>query len=636
MQVSMPCRRPALLVIASLLTVGTAGSAHARPGDLDPSFAGSGALASNLATESEALRVVVQDDGKLVVGGIVVGDRFEVGVVRYLPDGAPDLEFGTGGVVRTIVGERVEFSDLALQGDGRIVVAATSDTNGASAFTLLRYDTDGTLDDGFGEGGVVQTTIGRSSTLEAIAVQPDGAIVAAGRARTDSRRAIAVARYERDGALDTSFGDDGTILIDDAGAAARADALALQTDGAIVVAGSSATQSGGSRFLLARLDAHGALDPSFGDGGLVHATPFVEPFAEASAVGIQPDGRIVVAGVWGCRVAIGRYTNGGDPDPQWGGNGFTSLPVSCDFFRIHDLAITPRGKVVLPGSFDFSIAQLTSTGSLDAGFGSEGRGADSGLDGFASESVALQSDGRIVVAGRASVAGKTGSGFGFAVARFAGDVRQSRVELSPDQRLALVSKDVGSERWAIARALDDGSVTGNVFRTDGAAHFVWCEDVTPRGNAGEITLSCFGAERCAAAPCPRSDWRRLSEVRLPSSFFTPDGPTEWRPLESPVVLPDAFFAPPSAGEPDERASSIQIARDRASVLVGKDLGGERWVIRRSLDDGSVSGNVFDPRDGSADILWCTPAAPQPTPGAQTLSCFVAGDDPQELHRVPPR
>jgi len=605
-----------------LLLLGPSGT-EARPGDLDASFAESGVLATRIGQESEALQVVVQDDGRIVVGGIVVEDQFEIGLARFLPDGSADREFGSEGFVRTSVGTGIRFSDLVLQADGRIVVGATADAGQGSAFALLRYDTDGRLDASFGDAGIVRTTIGRSSGLEALVLQADGGIVAAGRARVEQGTAIAVARYHRDGALDSSFGDGGTTLVDDSGDAATAAALALQMDGRIVVAGASATPSGGSGFLLARLDERGVLDPTFGEGGIVRATPFVDPFAEAFAVAIQPDGRIVAAGVWGCNMAIGRYSAGGNLDSSWGSNGFVSLPVSCDFFRIRDIAIAPTGKVVVPGSFDFSVAQITSSGALDPGFGSAGRGATTGLKSFASESVAIQSDGSVVVAGRALVENGEGEAFGFAVARFVGDGRQSRVETSPDGRWVLVSKDVGSERWAIARNTGDGSVTGNVFRNGGGALFVWCADETPRGEEDEITLSCFGAGACAAAPCPRSDWRRLSEVTLPGSFFAPGSASEWLPIVPPVVLPGAFFEPPAAGTPDPRASSVQIARDRASVLVNKDVGVSRWAIQRSFDDGAVSGNVFDPTDGSAQFVWCTPDAATDAGAGQALSCALA-------------
>jgi hypothetical protein len=158
--------------------------------------------------------------------------------------------------------------------------------------------------------------------------------------------------------------------------------------------------------------------------------------------------------------------------------------------------------------------------------------------------------------------------------------------------------------------------------------------VTPPRTEDEITLSCFSAERCAAAPCARSDWRRLSEVTLRASFFESDATSDWQPIDAAIVLPDSFFEPPTAGEPDDRASSIQIARDRRSVLVNKDLDGQRWAIARSLDDGSVSGSVFDPGDGSADVLWCTPAAAQ-TPGTKALSCFLAASTPQSPEAGPP-
>ena len=421
MNIELSERRRALLIAVACLIVFAAQEVQAQPGQLDPGFGNDGALATPIGDESEALRVAAQDDGRIVVGGIVVSDTFQIGVARYLHDGTADPEFGTAGLARTSIGTGVQFADLALQSDGRIVVAATSVGADGGMFTLVRYRSDGALDTSFGEGGIVQSAIGTSGSAHAVTVQPDGKIVVAGRARAagGSAMAMAVARYRREGTLDPSFGQGGIVLIDAAGASS-ANALALQADGRIVLAGRSDTPQDGSRLTLARVDRDGALDPSFGDGGIVHTIPIVDPVAEAHAVAVQGDGKIVVAGVWGCALLVARYGTSGAPDPSWGEAGSISRPVSCEFFRIHDLVITSTGKVVVPGSFDFSVAQLASDGSHDASFGVSGIAAPSGLDGFAAESVAVQSDGSIVVAGRADVPRGELSVFGFGVAPLPG------------------------------------------------------------------------------------------------------------------------------------------------------------------------------------------------------------------------
>lgn len=179
--------------------------------------------------------------------------------------------------------------------------------------------------------------------------------------------------------------------------------------------------------------------------------------------------------------------------------------------------------------------------------------------------------------------------------------RGSGLQISPDGRRVLISKDVGVERWAITEN-DDGSVTGNVFRADGGEpSFVACTRLRDDGHPDplrvQITFSCSGADACRDATCPPSTWTPLGEVTLEGSFFRPAlGGVATASVESSASR-DAPHGTAPAG--------VQLTPDglRRS-LVSKDVGVERWAITRHPDDGTVTGNVYRRDGGEPAFLWC--------------------------------
>jgi len=363
--------------------------------------------------------------------------------------GQLDPSFGAGGMVVT------EFPSsysggraVTVQTDGRIVAAGFAHTNDSilSDFALTRYRVDGTLDTTFGTGGLVRTDFGgRFDEALAVAVQPDGRIVAAGSSADATGADMAVARYHPDGTLDASFDGDGMALIEfDGESIARA--AAVQPNGRLVLAGSAIQPLGGgccaADFALARLTTTGALDGSFGDGRVV--TDFL-PGADngqdaAHAVLVRADGRILaagsgVAGAGSVDFAVARYRGNGSLDPTLSHDG----RVTTDFVgyqdEIRDLAVDPSGRIVVggqscefPGNFDevcdFGLVRYTPTGTPDPRFGRHGRvRTDLGaVVGEGIRGVVLQHDGRIVAAG--DTQGPGGSDLG--LARYRPDGRLDR------------------------------------------------------------------------------------------------------------------------------------------------------------------------------------------------------------------
>ena len=292
-------------------------------GSVDLTFGSGGRVLTDFDGDDAAFALAVQPDGKIVVAGTSNGGgtgSLDFVLARYDSAGALDPTFGSGGKVLTDLGGNDEVFALLVQPDGRLVAAGVSDVAGSFDFALARYNTDGSLDATFGTGGQVLTDFGPvfvgadpsncalsaadfhgADVAFALALQPDGKLVASGASTGD----FALARYNTDGSLDPTFGTCGRVITDFASDDAAASALVVQPDGKLIAAGRSSV-AGGTTFSLARYTSDGALDPIFGAGGRVVTA--IGSDAEASALVLQPgDGRLVAAGAAGGDFALARY-----------------------------------------------------------------------------------------------------------------------------------------------------------------------------------------------------------------------------------------------------------------------------------------------------------------------------------------
>ena len=241
-----------------ILAAGVASSRFAlvrysRDGTLDPSFGTGGMVTTDIpGGDEDIFGLAVQRDGRIVVAGFASGD---FALARYRPDGTLDPSFGTGGIVTTDFGGFAYASAVALQPGSRIVAvgrAVSTAIPGDDDFALARYRRDGTLDATFGSGGRVTTDFGGVDEAFAVGVQRNGRIVAAGTTHSGStNNDFALARYRRDGTLDATFGTGGRVTTDIAGSFDRARAVLVQPDGRIVAAG-RASIGIGDQFALTR------------------------------------------------------------------------------------------------------------------------------------------------------------------------------------------------------------------------------------------------------------------------------------------------------------------------------------------------------------------------------------------------
>ncbi|MFG2949541.1 calcium-binding protein [Streptomyces adustus] len=278
-------------------------------GTLDNTFSGDGRVFADFASPTEAQDVAIDSSGRIVAAGSFGG---EMAVLRLRSDGTPDPTFGGDGTVTVNPAgpnpqEGGQGRALALQPDGKILVGGEVGTTRFD-FALLRFNTDGSLDTGFDGDGIVRTDLGDYDSVEGLAVQPDGKIVAAG----GSGSRFALARYLPNGALDPGFNRNGMVLTPGGTAA---DVKVQPGDGRIVVAGSNGT---GGDFAVVRYNPDGSQDTGFGSGGL--ATADFGGSDAANGLALQTDGKIVAAGGGGPDrdFALARFEGGGTVPPPTG------------------------------------------------------------------------------------------------------------------------------------------------------------------------------------------------------------------------------------------------------------------------------------------------------------------------------
>ena len=400
---------------------------EAAAGDLDPTFGTAGMVTTDINRSTDiAQAVAVQADGKLVVVGQTYkhndfsGEDFVV--TRYNTDGTLDNSFGSGGRVRTdFPGLAAVPSSVVIQPNGKIVVAGGAFPlfTFLGNFEVVRYNPNGSLDTSFGNGGIVTTNFPEGSYASSVALQADGKIIAAGTVFVDfiigepSNTDFALARYNSDGTLDTSFGSGGQVSTDFFGMEDDAFSVLIQPDGKIVAVGSANNPATYYDFAAVRYLSNGTIDTTFGVAGKVSTDFGDQNFDRAHSAALQPDGRIVAAGFaisqnGGVQnFAVARYTSNGLLDTTFSRDGITQIDFGNCCQSAYQVLLQSDGKIITVGyantedsDSDFLLARLNPRGSLDTTFGVGGKVRTSfgDLNGGANGAI-LQSDGKIVAVG---------------------------------------------------------------------------------------------------------------------------------------------------------------------------------------------------------------------------------------------
>jgi uncharacterized delta-60 repeat protein len=377
-----PSRRPRLEVLEDRCLLNA--------GALDTTFGSGGIVTTSLTGEDTGRAMVIQPDGK------IVGSGDGGAMVRYNTDGSLDSTFGSGGEVSSspITGRGIAvYPNAGTPNDGKIVhagyvqvaVVTKKTTTYKDEFAVARFNPNGSLDTTFGGKGWVTTAFTDSVTAFPARIQPDGKIVIAG---SDSNSFL-LARYNTDGSLDTTFGTGGTALL--AGPAggtvsvAWPQDLTLQSDGRIVVAG--ADNNINTPFILGRLNSNGTPDTTFGGGGVV-TTTFSNYHVATGLTGIalQTDGKIVATGnieftsgpQW---IKVIRYDTYGNLDAAFGTGGIATSAYSTNGLnQSMGIALQSDGKIIVAGAttinfvnpWSILLARYDTSGNLDNTFGGGG------------------------------------------------------------------------------------------------------------------------------------------------------------------------------------------------------------------------------------------------------------------------
>jgi uncharacterized delta-60 repeat protein len=462
-------------VVAALLFPALISAAR---GDLDPTFGSGGKVTTDFGGNESAWGVAVQPDGKAVVAGT----RFDTGpsddfvLARYTVSGALDPTFDGDGKVTTDFGGRSDGADdVALQRDGKIVAVGSGFPAVVHPldFALARYNRDGTLDTTFGNGGKVLTTFAPNSieSASAVVIQSDGKIVAAGHTRSGPSREFAVARYLPNGSLDPSFDGDGLVVTPISRGEDIAFDLAVQRDGKLIAAGWSSP--GGFDIAMVRYNPDGSLDSSFdGDGILI--APFRPVSTYASHVVIQRDGKILTGGS-----GLARFNPDGSVDRSFGAEGraVTDLGLMTPVLQ-------PDGKILGVGSTlgtsgpdsDFGVVRLTAAGRIDSTFGRAGRVTTNFRVQDDATDAVLLANGKLIVSGYTSqVPFEAGD---FAVARYVA----IRFCVVPSVR----RKTLNAARTSLTKAFCKVGTVTRMYSTSVKAGRVISQRPAPRTRLAEL------------------------------------------------------------------------------------------------------------------------------------------------------
>jgi uncharacterized delta-60 repeat protein len=352
-------------VIASTLLLGV-GIALAAPGDLDPGFNGSGLLSLNIGNQgSSANAVVQQSDGKLVLAGygtLNSADHADFVAVRVTADGTLDGSFSTDGVARAnfgdipVFGGSYDFARAVIQQtDGKLVLAGTTaqifDTDDIA---LARFNADGTLDSTFGDGGLARLDIGSTNDIAfSLIQQDDDKLVIAGAAISGGFYRQVFARFNANGTLDTTFGTGGTTLTNfGEGSGSWANDIAQQPDGKLVAIG-QVSELASRDFSIVRLSENGVLDPLF-DGDGILAIDFDGNEDVATTVALQADDAIVAAGFTTSAegrvsAALLRVNADGSPDNSFGIAGKAVIDMGGQSL-LNSIAVQADGRLIATGT----------------------------------------------------------------------------------------------------------------------------------------------------------------------------------------------------------------------------------------------------------------------------------------------
>jgi uncharacterized delta-60 repeat protein len=323
-----------------------------------------------------------------------------------------DPHFGVDGVALADFGGSDSGMAIAMQSDGKVLMAGRAWNGSEYDFGVARFNTDGTLDSSFGVGGLARTDLGSIfDTPYAMAVQTNGRIVVVGQTEGEGYD-FGMVRFNTDGSLDSGFGVGGKVVVDFAGSYDLAYGVAVHASGKITIAGTATDSDYHFRFGLAQFNADGSLDSTFGDDGKV-MTAFGNMDTEAYTVMSVGSGKFLVAGyaydfdTGGADLALARYNSDGSLDTSFDGDGMVVTDVGTYDESVHGLALTSDGSIIAAGTAggDYLVVKYSASGQLDMDFGTDGKVFVDYVGGYDVGHAVAMSGEQIMVAGAADMLG---------------------------------------------------------------------------------------------------------------------------------------------------------------------------------------------------------------------------------------
>lgn len=402
-----------LLVIA-LGSIFNSHICEAQPGFLDPTFGNSGKLMLDFFGESdEANDVVIQPDGKIIVTGSVVENFVtKCFLVRLNSDGSFDTSFGNNGRVIYQYGQNQvsSISDVELLSDGRILVAGNTFANFVNQVGMARFNSDGSFDTSFSSDGMHTYSPGASFYCNALGIQVDGTIMVAGSSTILGPSHITLMRFTTTGTIDNSFGGGDGVVVTQLNEDSGALGMAINSDYTISIAGRSGDGLYSDAVVL-RYQYTGALDNSFDSDGI--KTIVLDAYDDyASELVLMSNGKMLISCTSNTDFALIRLNSNGSFDNTFSGDGIVRTDMSDSFDELYDLAIDANGKIVAAGFsgynlYDAAVLRYNSNGTLDNLFSIDGKVTVDFIGSYDyTWGIALQPDGKIVVVGTTDNSGQ--------------------------------------------------------------------------------------------------------------------------------------------------------------------------------------------------------------------------------------
>jgi uncharacterized delta-60 repeat protein len=439
----IPMKNYLITIVLSVALTLHIGLTAQDAGSLDPTFADNGKFIIDNGNLDLFTDVEIQNDGKIIAIGITYDAAYVASAqaIRFMTDGTIDESFATNGVFTYSLNFEANVYGCAIRDNGKIVMTGSTTDYNDYRILLIQLNENGTLDNSFGVGGVVVQKIGPDMNFfedhsYAITLQDDGMILVAGKSYNLNFQSVpVVVRFTESGMLDTTFGTEGVAGIPVTGVDNDFDCIVLQDDDKIVVSGHY--ESGLSYFtmLVARFNSNGTLDGTFGNNGIFN-TSIGNVDDEGFGVAINADNKIIVTGFtatagYNYSMLLMQLDNYGILDPSFGSGGI----VVADYGQYdvgNSIHLQSNGKILVAGAsgalapddFDMAVWRYNPDGTIDETFGIDGMSKIQ-FNGNPDEALAMahQSDGKIIIAGKAR-----DTNFDYGMARLLNDFSTGIIE----------------------------------------------------------------------------------------------------------------------------------------------------------------------------------------------------------------